>query len=232
MLKRITINFTCASQQKPCTNSLRQTQHIQSSHDICLDRLDWVVLVVHRRRGAREVVDPVHLEEDWLDYIVAEQLEPGVPEVVRDVLLPAGEEVVDHDHAVPLLQKPVDEVAADEPCPACYDDAALRRAEAGGNTGAGGEGEERAGVGEVGRRGEREVGPEEEEGGGDERTEQDEEEALLAEDVADPGARPRARRLGGLGSRCVRRRWRVGRGRLVELLHGGRAGRRRRVRGW
>jgi hypothetical protein len=30
----------------------------------------------------------------------------------------------------------------------------------------------------------------------------------------------------------VRRRWRVGRGRLVELLHGGRAGRRRRVRGW
>lgn len=67
------------------------------------DRLDWVILVMNGRRGACEVVDPVDLEEDWFDYIVAEQLEPGVPEVVSDVLLPASEEVVDHDHAVPLL---------------------------------------------------------------------------------------------------------------------------------
>ena len=195
---------------------------MRSSHE-GYDRLDWVILVVHGRRGAREVVDPVDLEEDWLDHIVAEQLEPGVPEVVRDVLLPAGEEVVDHDHAVPLLQEPVHEVAPDEPCPAGNDDAARRRAEASGDTGAGGEGEERAGIWQVGGRGEREVGPEEEEGGGDERAEEDEEEALLAEDIPDPGARAGARRLGGLGSRRVRRRWRVGGGGLVELLHGGRA---------
>lgn len=212
MLKWVTINFTCASQQEPCANSLCQTQHIQGTHDIGLDRLDRVVLVVHGRRGAREVVDPVDLEEDWLDDIVAEQLESRVPEVVRDVLLPAREEIVDHDHAVALLQQPVHEVAADESGPAGDDDPARRRAEPGGDAGAGGEGEERAGVGEVGGCGEREVGAEEEEGGGNERAEEDEEEALFAEEVPDPGARAGARRLGGLRRRSVRRRRRVGRG--------------------
>lgn len=137
MLKWITINFTCASQQEPCTNPLCQTQHIQGSHDICLDRLDGVELVVHGRCGAREVVDPVDLEKDGLDNIVAEQLEPGVPQVVRDVLLPACEEVVHHDHAIPLLQQPVDEVAAHEARPAGDDDAARRRAEARGDPGGG-----------------------------------------------------------------------------------------------
>lgn len=167
---------------------------------------------MHRRRGAREVVDPVDLEENWLDDIVAEQLEPRVPEVVRDVLLPAREEIVDNDHAVALLQEPVHEVAADEPGPAGDDDPARRRAVPGGDAGAGGEGEERAGVGEVGGWGEREVGTEEEEGGGDERAEDDEEEALLAEEVPDPGARARARLLGRLRRRSVRRRRRVGGG--------------------
>jgi len=176
------------------------------------DRLDWVVLVVHGRRGAREVVDPVDLEEDWLDDIVAEQLESRVPEVVRDVLLPAREEIVDHNHAISLLQQPVHEVAADESGPAGDDDPARRRAEPGGDAGAGGEGEERAGVGEVGGCGEREVGAEEEEGGGNERAEEDEEEALFAEEVPDPGARAGARRLGGLRRRSVRRRRRVGGG--------------------
>lgn len=195
------------------------------------DRLDGVVLVVHRGRGAREVIDPVHLEQDGLDDIVAEQLEPGVPEVVRDVVLPPGEEVVHHDHAVPLLQQPVDEVAANEPGPSGDDDAARRRAEPGGHArrrrGVRGEGEERAAVGDVGGRGEgEEVGAEEEEGGGDQGAEEDEEEALLAEEVADPGSGPGA---GRLGRRGVRRRRRVGGGRLVELLHGGRAARRRRL---
>ena len=36
MLKWVTINFTCASQQEPCANSLCQTQHIQGTHNICL----------------------------------------------------------------------------------------------------------------------------------------------------------------------------------------------------
>ncbi|KAG9147867.1 hypothetical protein Leryth_003463 [Lithospermum erythrorhizon] len=36
MLKRITINFTRTSNQKPCTNSLGETQHIKCPHHISL----------------------------------------------------------------------------------------------------------------------------------------------------------------------------------------------------
>ena len=87
------------------------------------DRLDWVVLVVHGRRGAREVVDPVDLEEDWLDDVVADELESRVAEVVRDVVLAAREEVVDNDDTVPAGEELVDEVAADKPSATGDDDA-------------------------------------------------------------------------------------------------------------
>uniref|UniRef100_A0A0A9DQA8 Uncharacterized protein n=1 Tax=Arundo donax TaxID=35708 RepID=A0A0A9DQA8_ARUDO len=137
-----------------CKENKRKSRSVPKGYD----RLDRIVLVVHRRRRAREVVDPVDLEEDGLNDVVAEQLEPGVPEGVRDVLLPPGEEVVDHDHAIPLLQEPVHEVAAHEPGPTRHDDAARRRAEAGGDASVRGKGEERAAFGELGGRREREVG--------------------------------------------------------------------------
>jgi hypothetical protein len=54
MLKWITINFTCASQQEPCTNPLCQTQHIQGSHDICLVLIvKWPNFPIRNR--AREI---------------------------------------------------------------------------------------------------------------------------------------------------------------------------------
>lgn len=36
MLKGISIDFTCAGEQKSCPNSLCKTQHIESAHYICL----------------------------------------------------------------------------------------------------------------------------------------------------------------------------------------------------
>jgi hypothetical protein len=54
MLKWITINFTCASQQEPCTNPLCQTQHIQGSHDICLvlivKKLNFEIIEIQMNR--------------------------------------------------------------------------------------------------------------------------------------------------------------------------------------
>jgi hypothetical protein len=64
---------------------------------------------VHWAGRAGEVVDPVDLEQDGLDDVVADHLDIGVPEVVRDVLL-APHEVVHHDHAVPALHQPVHQV--------------------------------------------------------------------------------------------------------------------------
>jgi hypothetical protein len=59
MLKGITINFTCASQQKPCTNSLCQTQHIQSSHDICL------VQSVKKSKFEIKETQNIYMDTEW-----------------------------------------------------------------------------------------------------------------------------------------------------------------------
>ena len=60
------------------------------------------------------MVDLVDLEEDGLDDVVADELEAGVGEVVREVLLASREEVVDDDDVVPAGEELVDEVAAHE----------------------------------------------------------------------------------------------------------------------
>lgn len=84
------------------------------------DGLDRVVLVMHRRGGAGEVVDLVNFQENRLDDVVPDELEPGVAEVVHQVVLPPREEVIHHDHAVPSLHQTVHEVAPHEAGPTSH----------------------------------------------------------------------------------------------------------------
>ena len=53
---------------------------------------------------------------------MADKLEVGVPEMVHDVLLPSGEEIIDHDHAVSSRYQTVHEVRPHEPSSTRYDD--------------------------------------------------------------------------------------------------------------
>ena len=95
-------------------DALGEHQHVEGAHDVRLDRLDRVVLVVHRRRGAGQVVDLVDLGEERLADVVPQQLEARMVEQVLDVVPPAGEEVVQADDVVALGQQPVAEMRADE----------------------------------------------------------------------------------------------------------------------
>lgn len=52
------------------------------------------------------MIDLVDFEQEGLDDVMPDELEARVAEVVRDVLAPAREEVVDHDHRVPALHQP------------------------------------------------------------------------------------------------------------------------------
>ena len=83
-----------------------------------LGRLHRVVLVVHRRGRAGEVVDLVDLDIEREGYVVAHQLEARLAHQVRDVGPAAGEEVVDAQHLVAVGQEPLAQEAADEPGPA------------------------------------------------------------------------------------------------------------------
>lgn len=85
------------------------------------DCLDWIVLVMHRRGRASEVVDLVNFQENRLDDVVSDEFEPGIPEVVNQVVLPPREEVIHHDHAVPSLHQTVHEVAPHEAGPTSHE---------------------------------------------------------------------------------------------------------------
>ena len=84
------------------------------------DGLDRIVLVMHRRGRASEVVDLVNFQENRLDNVVPDELKPGVPEMVHQILLPPREEVIHHDHAVPSLDQTVHEVATHEAGPTSH----------------------------------------------------------------------------------------------------------------
>jgi len=111
-----------AGEQEARARALRQAQHVHRPQKAGLDRLDGVVpalpgrfrhcakkrgfptrqaggaLVVNRRGWAREVEDLVHLQQDLLHDVVANELKVGLAKQVRDVLLAAREKVVNADH--------------------------------------------------------------------------------------------------------------------------------------
>ena len=100
--------------EDPRLHPLGEAEHVDRAHDRGLGRLDRVVLVVARRRGAGEVVDLIDLEHDRLGHVVADQLEVAPAEQVGDVRLLAREEVVEADDVVPLLDETIAKVRAEE----------------------------------------------------------------------------------------------------------------------
>ena len=84
---------------------LGQAQHVDRAVHAGLGGLHRIVLVVDRRGRAGEVEDLVDLDVEREGHVVAHQLEARVAEQVRDVALGAGEEVVDAQHVVALLDR-------------------------------------------------------------------------------------------------------------------------------
>ena len=93
---------------------LGQAQHVDRAVHAGLGGLHRVVLVVDRRGRAGQVVDLVDLDVEREGDVVAHQLEVRVVQQVDDVVLGAGEEVVDAQHVVAVGQQAVAQVRAEE----------------------------------------------------------------------------------------------------------------------
>lgn len=81
------------------------------------DGLDGIELVMHRGSRASQMVDLVNLQEDGLNDVVPNELEIGVSEMVKQVLFPSREEIINDDNAIASLDQTVHQVAPDEPGP-------------------------------------------------------------------------------------------------------------------
>ena len=96
--------------QYPGLGALGEAEHVHRANDRCLHRLDGVVLVVHRRRRARHVVDLVNLDKELLCDVVADDLKVGLANQVGDVVLLRGKEVIHRHYVMPLVHQPTAKV--------------------------------------------------------------------------------------------------------------------------
>jgi hypothetical protein len=60
---------------------------------------------MHVRRGACEAEDAIDFEQDWFDYVVADELEVAVAEQMHDVGALATEEIVETDDFIPVVEQ-------------------------------------------------------------------------------------------------------------------------------
>ena len=83
----VPVNLGGRGQEDTGPDPLGEAEHVDGPHDRGLDRLDGVLLVVDGRGRAGQVVDLVHLDEQGVDDVVADELEIGVREEMPDVVL-------------------------------------------------------------------------------------------------------------------------------------------------
>ena len=111
---RVSVNLAGRGLEDPRPQAFCEPEHVDGAVHRRLGRLDRVVLVVDRRRGTGEVVDLVHLHVERKRHVVPDELEARMVVQVVDVPLVAGEQVVDAEDLVPLLEQPIAQMRAEE----------------------------------------------------------------------------------------------------------------------
>ncbi len=101
----IAVHFARARLQDPRTAAFSDAEHIDRAKHAGLDRLDRVVLVVPRSGWAGQIINFVDFEVDWQRDIVAEQLEIGATEQMGDVGFLTGEEIVQTNDIVSIVDE-------------------------------------------------------------------------------------------------------------------------------
>lgn len=174
------------------------------------------------------MVDLIHLQQNWLDNIMPNELKPRIPKQMHHILLPTGKEIIDDDHIITSGDKLIHQMTPNE-TGASGDNNPLPLAPNPNRhsphtigeliiiTSSGVIGIITRGIGaiavsddgitfpscnpggaRIGRGEDGEGGLEDEEGGADENPDEDEEEALLLEDVVERSGE-RSRVLEGFG---------------------------------
>jgi hypothetical protein len=114
VLLRVAIDLAGRRDEQLGVHLARHVEHVERPVHRGPDGAHRVALVVDRRGRTGEVVDLVHLDDDRLRHVVAQELEPVIVEEVLDVLAGAGEEVVEADDLVAGAEQLLAEVRAEK----------------------------------------------------------------------------------------------------------------------
>ena len=105
MLMRIAVNFTGRSLQDARAFDFGELEHVDRSVNIRLDRLDGIVLVMNGRSRTCKIVNEIDIEIDRVADIVFDELERGMVEKQGNIFFVPGEEIIEAENRMPLLQQ-------------------------------------------------------------------------------------------------------------------------------
>jgi hypothetical protein len=111
---RVAVDFAGRGLENLGFDALGQAEHVDGAVHAGFGGLHGVELVVDRRGRAGQVIDLVDFDIEREGDVVAHQLEIRVVEEMGDVVLGAGEEVVETDDVVAFGEQTLAEMAAEE----------------------------------------------------------------------------------------------------------------------
>ena len=111
---RIAVDLGGGRLKDPGLHPFGQPQGVDRAHDAGLDRLDRVVLVMNGRCRTGEVVDLIHFQVDGVDDVVTDAFKVRISQEMADVVLAAGEEVVEAQDLLPLGEQPFAEMRTEK----------------------------------------------------------------------------------------------------------------------
>jgi hypothetical protein len=104
---RITINLRGGGLEDACLDPLGKAKAVDGTDHGGLHRLDGIILVVGWRSRAGKVIDTIDLKLERVDDVVANEFEAGIPQEVLDIGLATGEEIIEANDFMPLLDEAV-----------------------------------------------------------------------------------------------------------------------------
>ena len=96
---------------------LGEAEHVDRAEDAGLGGLHRIVCIVLGRGRAGEIVDLVDLDIERERHVMTHQLEVRIGQQMRDVVPGAGEEIVDAQHVMALVEQAFAQVRTEEPAP-------------------------------------------------------------------------------------------------------------------
>ena len=115
----IAVHFRSGSLKNHGPGALGQPEHVDGAVHARLDGLHRIVLVMHGRGGAGQIVDLVHFHIQRKGHVMPEKLKARVPPQRLHIAARAGEKVVHAKHFMPFGQQPFAQMRTDKAGTAC-----------------------------------------------------------------------------------------------------------------
>jgi hypothetical protein len=116
----VAINLTGGSLENATAQSFGQTQHVDSTMDACLRRLNGIVLVMDGRSRAGQIPYFIDFHIKWEANVVPYKFESWMPRQMVEITFVASKQIIDTQNFIATADQAVDQMRAEETCAPRY----------------------------------------------------------------------------------------------------------------